>query len=110
MADKGTILVVGATGQQGGSVARALLRKGFNVRAFTRSTQSEKALALAALGAELVPGDLTDPVSLAEGLKGADGVFGVTTPYEAGIEADIKQGLTRPHPMKPASKQTSNRG
>jgi uncharacterized protein YbjT (DUF2867 family) len=78
-----TILVFGATGAQGGSVARALLSRGkFKVRAITRKTDSPAANALRDLGAEIVQGDLDDPASLAAALEGVYGVFGVTNFWE----------------------------
>ncbi len=78
-----TILVFGATGAQGGSVARALLARGaFNVRAITRKPDSPTASALRDLGAEIVQGDLDDPASLAAALEGVNGVFGVTNFWE----------------------------
>ncbi|HHT5722947.1 TPA: NmrA family NAD(P)-binding protein, partial [Klebsiella pneumoniae] len=48
-----SVLVFGATGQQGGSVARALLHRGWRVRALVRDPFSAGAAALAARGAEL---------------------------------------------------------
>ncbi len=78
-----TILVFGATGAQGGSVARNLLSRGkFNVRVITRKPDSDVANALRALGAEIVPGDLDDPASLDAALEGVYGVFGVTNFWE----------------------------
>jgi uncharacterized protein YbjT (DUF2867 family) len=78
-----TILVFGATGAQGGSVARNLLsRAKFNVRAITRNPESESANALRSLGAEIVQGDLDDPASLTAALEGVYGVFGVTNFWE----------------------------
>jgi uncharacterized protein YbjT (DUF2867 family) len=78
-----TILVFGATGAQGGSVARALLSRGrFNVRALTRKPDSDAANALRALGAEIVKGDLDDPASLEAALRGCYGAFGVTNFWE----------------------------
>ncbi len=78
---KKTIAVVGATGAQGGGLARAILahRKGpYSVRAITRDVNSEKARALARAGAEVVSGDLNDPESLARAFSGAHGAFCVT--------------------------------
>lgn len=78
-----TILVFGATGAQGGSVARALLSRGaFKVRAITRKPDSPAANALRDLGAEIVQGDLDDPASLAAALQGVYGAFGVTNFWE----------------------------
>ena len=55
-----TVLVTGATGKQGGGVARRLLERGHAVRAFTRKADSPKAKALADLGAQIVTGSLED--------------------------------------------------
>jgi uncharacterized protein YbjT (DUF2867 family) len=78
-----TILVFGATGAQGGSVARNLLSRGkFGVRAITRKPDSDAANALRALGAEIAPGDLDDPASLDVALEGVYGAFGVTNFWE----------------------------
>jgi uncharacterized protein YbjT (DUF2867 family) len=81
MADTKVIAVVGATGAQGGGLARAILADkggGFAVRALTRNTASEPARALAALGAEVVRADVDDPASLVEAFRGAHGAFCVT--------------------------------
>lgn len=83
-------LVTGATGQQGGAVARCLLRKGRSVRVMTRSP--EKAHELAGLGAEVVRGDFEDRESLHECLRDVGGVFLVGTPFEKGVRAEIEQG------------------
>lgn len=78
-----TILVVGATGAQGGSVARNLLARGrYAVRALTRNTVSHAAQELRALGAEVVQGDLDDVASLRAALEGCYGAFGVTNFWE----------------------------
>lgn len=78
-----TILVIGATGAQGGSVARHLVARGqFAVRAITRKPDSPAAQALRDLGVEVVQGDLDDPASLAAALEGCYGVFGVTNFWE----------------------------
>lgn len=90
MAASKTILVTGATGQQGGAVARSLLAKGQHVRVLTRSP--EKAKELARNGAEVVRGDFEDRVSLKEAVHGADGVFLMGTPFEKGPEAETEQG------------------
>ncbi len=64
------ILVTGATGQQGGAVARELLARGHKVRAMTRNPDSPNAKAMADLGATVVRGDLDDEASLDRVLKG----------------------------------------
>ena len=61
------VVVFGSTGKQGGSVARALLQKGFKVRGITRNTESDKAKELKKLGAELAKGDLDDATSIDQG-------------------------------------------
>lgn len=81
MAEKKIIAVVGATGAQGGGLARAILADphgGFAVRALTRDLNSEKAKALARRGAEVVATDLDDPESLMKAFDGAYGAFCVT--------------------------------
>ena len=66
------ITVFGATGQQGGAVARALLTKGYKVRAVTRNPDSSKAKELQAKGAELVQvKNMEDIASLEAAIKGA---------------------------------------
>ena len=86
------ILVVGATGAQGGSVARQLLRAGsYTVRCLTRRPRSTAAEEIASLGGELVEGDLNDPLSLRAALRGCDGAFGVTNYWEH-YEREFDQG------------------
>lgn len=85
MAGKKIIAVAGATGAQGGGLARAILQDPtgeFAVRALTRNVGSEKAQALAALGAEVVHADLDDVESLVRALDGAYGAFAVTNFWE----------------------------
>lgn len=86
------ILVTGATGRQGGAVARELLARGYRVRAMTRHPKSAAARELAELGAQVVWGDLDDPVSLANAVKDAWGVFSVQNTWEAGVEREEDQG------------------
>jgi uncharacterized protein YbjT (DUF2867 family) len=86
------ILVTGATGQQGGAVARELLANGYKVRAMTRKPDSEKAKELVKLGAEIVKGDLDDPESLENAMNDVWGVFAVQNTWEAGVEKEEEQG------------------
>ncbi|MBN9736629.1 NmrA/HSCARG family protein [Pseudonocardia sp. P1] len=72
-----TVAVLGATGQQGGAVAAALLDDGWRVRAVVRDPSTDRARSLAAAGAETVRGDLDDPGSLRAAFAGAHGVFSV---------------------------------
>jgi uncharacterized protein YbjT (DUF2867 family) len=79
------IAVVGATGVQGGGLARAILAdpsSGFSVRAITRDPSKDNAKALAAKGAEVVSANLDDVESLKKAFAGAHGVFGVTNFWE----------------------------
>lgn len=71
------VLVAGATGKQGGATARALLAAGIPVRALVRDPGTEQARAVAALGAELVPGDLRDRESITRAAAGARSVFSI---------------------------------
>ena len=75
--DNRTILVLGATGQQGGSVARALIRANWQVRALVRDPTAAKALALRDIGVELVAGSLTDTDVIRAAMRNAHGVFSV---------------------------------
>ena len=81
MPDKNVIAVVGATGAQGGGLAHAILNDSnseFAVRAVTRDPNSEKAKELAAMGAEVVAGDVDDMQSMKRVLEGAYGAYFVT--------------------------------
>src|SRR5262252_8786605 len=72
-----SILVTGATGQQGGATARHLLARGFSVRALVRDPSAPAARELTRIGAELIVGDMDDPGSLCRAMRGAHGVFSV---------------------------------
>lgn len=88
-----TILVTGATGMQGGSVAKHLLERGrYAVRALTRNPRSEEARELAARGAEVVRGNLDDLDSLREAMVGCYGVYGVTNFWEH-FEGEYQHGI-----------------
>jgi uncharacterized protein YbjT (DUF2867 family) len=89
---KDVILVTGATGTQGGAVARHLLAKGHAVRAMTRKPEGERARELRQAGAEVVHGDLDDPASLSGALDGVWGAFAVQNTWEAGVEGEEQQG------------------
>ncbi len=87
------ILVTGATGQQGGAVARQLCKQpGFTVCALTRDSSKPTARALAQLGVEVIQGNLDDTKSLQRALDGAYGVFSVQNFMETGYEGEIRQG------------------
>lgn len=87
-----TILVCGATGRQGGAVARRLLKDGWQVRALTRNPGGAGASALRQVGAEVVQGDLTQPRLLESALSGVTGVYGVTDFWEHGFAGELRQG------------------
>ncbi len=85
MSDKKIIAVTGATGAQGGGLARAILADDsgeFAARAITRNVESDKAAALADAGAEVVAADLDDVASLERAFEGAHGVFCLTNFWE----------------------------
>ncbi len=88
---QGTILVTGATGTQGGAVARHLLSGGWQVRALTRDPLKPGAQALAKLGAEIVAGDFDQRNSIDRALAGAYGVFSVQN-WEGGAARETQQG------------------
>ena len=89
-----SILVCGATGSQGGAVARSLLDRGFRIRALTRDTQKPEAEALAKQGAEVVQGDMDDRSSVDRALEAAHGVFSVQNFWETGYDREVRQGKT----------------
>src|SRR4030095_10269869 len=88
------IAVTGATGQQGGAVARKLLEDGWKVRALTRDLDKPAAQELQALGAEIVPGDMDDRSQLDSAFQGAHGVFSVQNFWLPGVgfEGAIRTG------------------
>jgi len=93
MSDSLSVLVSGATGQQGGALARVLLEKGHQVRAFVRRPDSPEIAELERLGAELAEGDFEEPSTIERAARGMDAVFVVATPFEAGMEAETRHGI-----------------
>jgi uncharacterized protein YbjT (DUF2867 family) len=95
---QGPVLVIGATGQQGGAAARALLDRGWAVNAFVRQPDSVAARALQGAGAALVVGHLDDSTSLAAALAGVYGVFLALTMMDGprisidGVAAEERRG------------------
>lgn len=98
MAAKKVLVVFGATGAQGGSVAKVILgdsklRDSWTVRGVTRDVSKPSAKALESLGAETVAADLNDVSSLKNAVKGAYAVYGVTNYWESqSAETEMKQG------------------
>src|ERR1700732_3594735 len=91
------IAVVGATGQQGGAVVRALqAKKQFKVRALTRNPAKHSEL-----GDEVVQADLNRPETLAAAFKGAHGVFLVTNLWEKGTD-EVEQATAAVRAAKDA--------
>lgn len=90
--DRKTVLVTGATGTQGGAVARELIERGYIVRGLTRNTESARAQAMSNLGAEMIRGDFDDAASLASAMNGVYGVFVVTNFWEHGYDTEVQHG------------------
>ncbi|WP_275099014.1 NmrA/HSCARG family protein [Sedimenticola hydrogenitrophicus] len=85
MAEKKIIAVMGATGAQGGGLARAILADNgseFAVRAITRKPDSDMARRLADAGADVVVADMDDQDSLEKAFAGVYGAFCVTNFWE----------------------------
>ena len=87
-----TILVTGATGNQGGAVVRSLLSKGFAVKALTRNPSTRAAKILSELHAEVIQGDLNHPESYADQIRNVTGVFSVQSTAK-GTDKEISQGI-----------------
>lgn len=90
MGSRDTILVTGATGWQGGAVARCLIEKGLKTRIMTRSPANTREWGGARV--EVVRGDFDDYRSLEEAVRGVRGVFLMGTPYDDGPGREIDQG------------------
>ena len=88
-----SIVVTGATGRQGGAVARKLVSDGWSVRALVRDADKPAARALAGLGVSLSIGDLNDPDSVTRAVDGAYGVYSVQS-WADGADAEERQGTT----------------
>jgi uncharacterized protein YbjT (DUF2867 family) len=102
MTQKLTVVVTGATGKQGGAVARGLLERGHKVRAITRDPHSSQAKSLANAGATLVSSSLEDTAAITKALEGATSFFAMTTPF-GGTDGEIRQGVAAANAAKAAS-------
>jgi len=87
------VFVSGATGKQGGAVARAVLARGHKVIALTRYPTSDAAKELAASGAEIVTGNFGEPNSLKEALAQSDTVYAMGTPFGKSIEQEVRESI-----------------
>jgi uncharacterized protein YbjT (DUF2867 family) len=87
-----TIVVLGATGRQGGQVARHLVNDGWQVKGLTRNPESKKTTALRSLGVDVVRADMNDKSSLESAFREAYGVFNMQAPVPGKIEVEIRQG------------------
>ncbi len=86
------LLVLGATGGQGGAVVEALQERGVAIRALVRDQTSKSARHLASRGVDLATGSLSDSDSLAAAMRDVEGAFTLTTPFESGPDAEVTQG------------------
>ncbi|MGZ2455961.1 NmrA/HSCARG family protein [Rhizobium sp. IY2] len=102
MSNTRSVLVTGATGQQGGAVVRALIARGHRVKAISRRPDSEGAKRLTAAGVEVVAGDLDDAASVAAAAEGVDTMFLMGNSYEAGTDAETRQGIAVANAAKAA--------
>ena len=102
MSDQRTVLVTGATGNQGGAAVDALLERGHKVIALTRNADTPQAGRLASRGVRIAAGDFSDYNSLVEAASGADTAYAMMTPLESGTEAETRQGLTLIEAIKAA--------
>jgi uncharacterized protein YbjT (DUF2867 family) len=101
MRRKLAVVVVGATGKQGGAVARGLLDRGHEVRVVTRNPDSVKAKDLANTGARLITASLEDTAALTKALEGTTSLFAMTTP-RGGTDAETRQGVSAAEAAKAA--------
>ena len=96
-----TVVVTGATGKQGGAVARGLLKRGHKVCAITGDPNSSQAKSLADAGATLVVASLEDTAGITKALEGTTSLFAMTTPF-GGTDAEIRQGVAAADAAKAA--------
>lgn len=91
-----SVLICGATGQQGGALVKQLLKRGdaFKPIAFTRNTDSPSAKKLSSQGVELVKGSFSDRQTLVKALQKVDAAFLVTYPMgKGGVEQEARDGI-----------------
>ncbi|PQE25113.1 hypothetical protein CJF31_00005949 [Rutstroemia sp. NJR-2017a BVV2] len=95
MADKKLIVVLGATGSQGGPATRYILEnlsETYNVRAITRDPTKPSALALSKLGAEVISANFSDAESVKDALSGANAIFAITNFWDQiSLDTEVSQ-------------------
>lgn len=86
-----SVTVAGATGNQGGAVARHLVAQGHRVLGLSRRSDGAPIERLRDAGVKVRVADLERPTTLAAAVSGADAVFVVATPFETGVEGETRQ-------------------
>ena len=102
MIAKRRVLVTGATGQQGGAVAHALLTRGHSVKALTRKPDGDAARQLKSEGIDVVVGDLGDATSILRAASGVGSMFLMGNVNETGTEEETRQGIIAAEAAKAA--------
>jgi NAD(P)-dependent dehydrogenase (short-subunit alcohol dehydrogenase family) len=92
MVENKQVLIFGATGNIGGATTRELIKRGWHVRAVTRTPGSDKAQILARLGAEVVQGDMESHTSLEVVYEGISRALSVQNWVTSGVDGEIRQG------------------
>lgn len=92
MSDEKQVLIFGATGNIGGAAARRMLKRGWRVRAVTRKPSSEKARALARLGADVAQADMDDRASVEAAFGSIKRVLSVQNWVTNGVDGEVRQG------------------
>lgn len=87
------IVVTGATGKQGGATVKALLERGHQVSIVTRNPNSQAAGEWTKQGVELIRADFEKINDLIRAFRNKDAVYAMTTPSEAGTDAETQQGF-----------------
>lgn len=93
MGGDNVIFVIGATGRQGGAVAKYLLKAGWKVRALTRNPDQPKARELKESGADVIKGDLDKPEQIRLFFEDIYGVYSVQNPWITGLKKETEHGI-----------------
>ncbi|PCI33229.1 MAG: nucleoside-diphosphate sugar epimerase [Flavobacteriaceae bacterium] len=102
--EKRNVLVLGATGNQGGAVVQALLRDGHHVTGVTRNVASPKSQQLIIQGVQMIAADFLDKDALSALMKDVHTVFAMTTPgWEGDVASEILQGTNMVEAAKKAN-------